>query len=85
MARTADTNFRPFLIRTGKRVRLTTEELYNLAETRNLSLTKNRTRDANRPSQFAWQHQLRRDQFALAAKGTYKRFSDGTWGTVATR
>lgn len=82
MARNADNNFQPFLLRTGRKVRLTTEELYTLAETRNLSLTRNRKRDPNRPSQFAWQHQLRRDQFTLSQRGGYRRFANGTWGTV---
>jgi hypothetical protein len=81
MARTADVNFQSFLTRTGRMQRLTTEQLYDLAIARNLKLTKSRKKDASRPSQFAWQHQLRRDQHVLVNAGTYRRYANGTWGT----
>jgi len=80
MARPADTNFQPFIIRTLNRGNFTTEELYSIARTRNLMLTRNRRKDSTRPSQFAWQHQLRRDQHTLAARGRIARNMDGTWG-----
>jgi hypothetical protein len=80
MARTADTTFQPFIVRTLRRGNKTTEQLYEIARTRNLTLTRSRRRDASRPSQFAWQHQLRRDQFALANNGIIERNFDGTWG-----
>jgi hypothetical protein len=82
MARTADVNFQPFLTRTGLTQRLTTDQLYDLAIARGLKLTKSRKKDVSRPSQFAWQHQLRRDQHVLANAGTYRRYANGTWGTI---
>jgi hypothetical protein len=83
MARASDTTFQPFLVRTLKRGNYTTEELYNIARTRNLKLTRSRRRDATRPTQFAWQHQLRRDQHVLANQGVIARSADGTWGMAA--
>jgi hypothetical protein len=83
MARSADTNFQSFIVRTLNRGHYTTEELYNLARTRKLMLTRSRRRDASRPSQFAWQHQLRRDQYALATQGVIARQNDGTWGLTS--
>ena len=80
MARPADTNFEPFIQRTLRRGNKTTEQLYTIALSRNLTLTRSRRRDASRPSQFAWQHQLRRDQFNLANRGVIVRNADGTWG-----
>lgn len=80
MARPSDTTFQPFIVRTLNRGNYTTEELYNIARTRNLRLTRSRRRDATRPTQFAWQHQLRRDQHTLATQGVIARFNDGTWG-----
>jgi hypothetical protein len=80
MARSADKTFQPFLVRTLRRGDQTTEELYNIARARNLTLTRSRRRDASRPSQFAWQHQLRRDQNVLVRQGVITRNSDGTWG-----
>jgi len=84
MARTADVNFQPFIVRATTNNPMTTDELYTLAQTRGLKLTKNRKRDASRPSQFAWQHQLRRDQFTLASSGVIKRTKNGTWMTTTT-
>jgi hypothetical protein len=80
MARPADTTFQPFIVRTLRNGNKTTEELYSIASTRKLALTRSRRRDASRPSQFAWQHQLRRDQNVLATNGVIARFADGTWG-----
>jgi hypothetical protein len=80
MARPADKTFQPFLVRTLTNGNKTTEELYTIATTRKLALTRSRRRDASRPSQFAWQHQLRRDQNVLATQGVIARFADGTWG-----
>ena len=80
MARPADTTFQPFIVRTLTRGNYTTEELYSIARTRKLALTRSRRRDASRPTQFAWQHQLRRDQNVLASNGTITRYADGTWG-----
>ena len=80
MARPADTTFQPFILRTLRRGNFTTEELYNIARTRNLTLTRNMRRDVTRPTQFAWQHQLRRDQHILAGQGVITRSADGTWG-----
>lgn len=80
MARPSDTTFQPFIIRTLQRGNFTTEELYGIARTRNLKLTRNRRRDTNRPTQFAWQHQLRRDQNNLANQGVIARLANGTWG-----
>ena len=80
MARPADKTFQPFIVRTLSNGNKTTEELYTIARTRNLTLTRSRRRDASRPTQKAWQHQLRRDQYTLAANGVITRFSDGTWG-----
>ena len=80
MARKADTNFQPFIVRTLNRGNYTTEELYTLARNRRLALARSRRRDSSRPTQFAWQHQLRRDQNALQAQGVIERYSDGTWG-----
>ena len=80
MARPADKTFQPFLVRTLSNGNKTTEELYTIATTRKLALTRSRRRDASRPSQFAWQHQLRRDQNVLATQGVITRFADGTWG-----
>jgi len=80
MARPADTTFQPFIVRTLTRGNYTTEELYSIARTRKLALTRSRRRDASRPTQFAWQHQLRRDQNVLASNGTITRYVDGTWG-----
>jgi len=82
MARPADTTFQPFIVRTLRRGNFTTEELYNLARARNLKLTRSRRRDATRPTQFAWQHQLRRDQYALATEGVIARYANGTWGLL---
>lgn len=75
-----DTTFQPFIVRTLTRGNYTTEELYSIARTRKLALTRSRRRDASRPTQFAWQHQLRRDQNVLASNGTITRHADGTWG-----
>jgi len=80
MARKADTNFTSFIVRVLRKGNFTTEELYNIARTRKLTLTRSRRRDTTRPTQFAWQHQLRRDQFNLANQGVIERFTDGTWG-----
>ena len=80
MARPADTTFQPFLVRTLRNGNKTTQELYTIALTRNLALTRNHRRDASRPTQKAWQHQLRRDQHVLATQGVITRFADGTWG-----
>ena len=80
MARPADKTFQPFLVRTLSNGNKTTEELYTIATTRKLALTRSRRRDASRPSQFAWQHQLRRDQNVLANQGVIVRYADGTWG-----
>jgi hypothetical protein len=80
MARTPDNNFQPFITRTLLTGNKTTEELYTLARSRRLSLTRSRRKDSSRPSQFAWQHQLRRDQYSLASQGVIERFNDGTWG-----
>lgn len=79
MARNADVNFQPFLVRVAKTKELTTEQLYNLASSRGLKLTKDPTRDASRPTHFAWQHQMRRDQFTLVRKGILRRTINGTW------
>lgn len=79
MARTADTNFQPFIIRSLKSGDKTTEQLYNTAKTRKLALTRSRRRDASRPTQFAWQHQLRRDQNTLANQGVITRTLNGSW------
>lgn len=79
MARTPDTNFTNFIVRAVRTTPLTTVELYNLAKTRGLALTKSRTRDASRPNFYAWQHQIRRDQFKLASKGVIRRTVNGTW------
>jgi len=83
MARPADTTFQPFIVRTLTRGNYTTEELYSIARTRKLALTRSRRRDASRPTQFAWQHQLRRDQNALARQGVIARNGDGTWGLTS--
>jgi hypothetical protein len=80
MARPTDKTFQPFLVRTLSNGNKTTEQLYTIATTRKLALTRSRRRDASRPSQFAWQHQLRRDQNVLANQGVITRFADGTWG-----
>jgi hypothetical protein len=80
MGRTADVNFQPFITRTLANGNKTTEELYAIARQRRLTLTRNRRRDVSRRSQFAWQHQLRRDQYVLASQGVIARFADGTWG-----
>jgi hypothetical protein len=79
MARPSDTTFQPFIVRTLNRGSKTTEELYTIARARKLALTRSRRKDASRPSQFAWQHQLRRDQHVLATQGVIARSSDGTW------
>lgn len=83
MARPADTNFQSFIVRVLTNGNKTTEELYNIARTRRLTLTRSRRRDASRRSQFAWQHQLRRDQYTLANQGVISRFADGTWGLTS--
>jgi hypothetical protein len=80
MARPKDTTFQPFILRTLRRGDFTTEQLYTIARTRKLALTRSRRKDASRPSQFAWQHQLRRDQNVLATQGVISRMADGTWG-----
>lgn len=80
MARPADTNFQSFIVRTLTNGNRTTEELYQIARSRNLTLTRNRRRDASRPTHYAWQHQMRRDQYVLANQGVIARFADGTWG-----
>lgn len=80
MARPADKTFQPFIVRTLNRGNKTTEQLYVIATTRKLALTRSRRKDASRPTQKAWQHQLRRDQHVLATQGVITRFSDGTWG-----
>ena len=80
MARPTDKTFQPFIVRTLSNGNKTTEELYTIARTRKLALTRSRRKDASRPSQFAWQHQLRRDQNVLATQGVIARFVDGTWG-----
>lgn len=80
MARPTDKTFQPFIVRTLSNGNKTTEQLYTIARTRKLSLTRSRRRDTGRPSQFAWQHQLRRDQNVLANQGVIVRFTDGTWG-----
>lgn len=79
MARTADVNFENFIIRAVRKTPKTTEQLYTLAKTRGLALTRSRRKDASRPTQFAWQHQLRRDQFNLANNGIIFRTPVGTW------
>jgi len=84
MARTADVNFENFIVRAVNKTPMTTDELYLLAQTRKLSLTRNRRRDASRPTQYAWQHQLRRDQFTLANAGVIKRTKAGTWTTTTS-
>jgi hypothetical protein len=80
MARKADTNFQPFIVRTLDRGNFTTEQLYTIARSRRLKLARSRRRDSSRPTQYAWQHQLRRDQYALQNQGVIARNSDGTWG-----
>jgi len=80
MARPSDTTFRPFIVRTLNRGNFTTGELYSIARTRNLTLTRNQRLAAGRPTQFAWQRRLRHDQEVLAAQGVIIRFGDGTWG-----
>jgi hypothetical protein len=75
-----DGTFKPFIVRVVAKQRKTTEELYSLAKSRNLKLTKNQRLDTGRPTQFAWQHQLRRDQYVLANRGIIRRYADSTWG-----
>jgi hypothetical protein len=82
MAKTAEVNFQNFIVKAVNKTPMTTDELYLLAQTRKLSLTRNRARDASRPTQYAWQHQLRRDQFNLASAGVIKRTKSGTWATT---
>jgi hypothetical protein len=82
MARTADVNFENFIIRAVSKTPKTTEQLYTLASNRGLKITRSRKRDASRPTQFAWQHQLRRDQFNLANNGIIYRTVAGTWALV---
>lgn len=76
----ADVNFEPFIVRAIRKTRKTTDQLYMLAQSRGLKLAKARKRDASRPTQFAWQHQLRRDQHNLSTQGVIRRYADGTWG-----
>lgn len=83
MARPAATNFSSFIIRALRNGNKTTEQLYNIARTRKLTITRSRRKDASRPSQFAWQHQMRRDQYNLANQGVITRFADGTWGLTS--
>jgi len=83
MPRSKDTNFEPFITRTLRRGNKTTEELYAIARSRRLTLTRSRRRDTTRPTQYAWQHQLRRDQYNLANRGVITRFTDGTWGLTS--
>jgi len=80
MARPTDKTFQPFIVRTLTNGNKTTEQLYTIARTRKLTLTRSRRKDASRPSQYAWQHQLRRDQNVLATQGVIARNTDGTWG-----
>jgi hypothetical protein len=80
MSTKSATTFQSFITRALANRDMTTEELYTLARRRNLTLTRSRRRDTSRRSQFAWQHQLRRDQYTLSSQGVIARNSDGTWG-----
>jgi hypothetical protein len=83
MATKTESNFQSFIVRTLRRGNFTTEELYNIARSRRLTLTRSRRKDATRPTQFAWQHQLRRDQYNLANNGVITRYTNGTWGLTS--
>lgn len=76
------TSFKQFIVTAIEKTNKTTEQLYALASSRGLKLTKNRKKDSSRPTQFAWQHQLRRDQFALRSEGVIYRSLNGTWSLV---
>lgn len=82
MPRTPEVNFENFIVRAVNKTPMTTDELYTLASNRKLTLTRSRRRDASRPTQFAWQHQLRRDQYNLANAGVIKRTKSGVWTTT---
>jgi len=47
-----DGTFKPFIVRVVAKQRKTTEELYSLAKSRNLKLTKNQRLDTGRPTQL---------------------------------
>jgi hypothetical protein len=73
-----DGTFRPFLIRTLTRMgQKTTKQLYQIAPNYT-TLARDTKRDTNRPTQMAWQHQLRRDQAILLKRGVIKR-NGGMW------
>jgi hypothetical protein len=84
MPKSAFTNFQPFIVNALSVRPMTTVNLYDLAVSRNIGLTKKRTRDASRPTHYAWQHQLRRDQYTLVEAGVIRRNTNGTW-TVTSR
>jgi hypothetical protein len=84
MPRSTDVNFQNFIVRSISKTPLTTDQLYSLAQSRRLTLTRSRRRDANRPTQYAWQHQMRRDQFNLVEAGVIRRTANGTWTPTST-